>query len=99
MRDTIKTMSLKVRTLEPGYGYIRIAHFQARTGEDFAAALARLRKENGGTLRGLVLDLRNNPGGLLDAAVSVAGRFIDAKAANGLIVSTKGREPSVDACC
>ena len=94
VRDTIKTKSLKSRTLEPGYGYIRIAHFQARTGDDFAAALAGLRKENGGTLHGLVIDLRNNPGGLLDAAVSVAGRFIDSKAANGAIVSTKGREPS-----
>lgn len=72
VRDVIKTRSTRARTLEPGYGYVRIGHFQERTGEELAATLAKLRKENGGNLRGLVLDLRNNPGGLLDAAVSVA---------------------------
>src|SRR6266567_1313085 len=94
VRDIIKTKSMKARALEPGYGYIRISHFQERTGEEFAAALGTLRKENGGTLRGLVIDLRNNPGGLLEPAVSVAGRFIDRKAENGLVVYTKGREAS-----
>lgn len=94
VRDIIKTKSMKARALEPGYGYIRISHFQERTGAEFAAALQTLRKENGGTLSGLVIDLRNNPGGLLEPAVSVAGRFIDRKAENGLVVYTKGREAS-----
>ncbi|WP_298434142.1 S41 family peptidase [Geobacter sp.] len=93
VRDIIKTMSVKARTLEPGYGYLRIGHFQERTGEDVAAALVKLRRENGGNLRGLVLDLRNNPGGLLDAAVAVAGLFVGDRLDNGLIVYTEGREP------
>jgi carboxyl-terminal processing protease len=96
VRAVIKIKSVKSRTLEPGYGYVRIAQFQERTGEEFAAALEALRKNNGGILRGLVLDLRNNPGGLLNSAVVVAGRFIDAKAENGLIVATKGRLPSAN---
>ncbi|WP_298269135.1 S41 family peptidase [Geobacter sp.] len=93
VRDIIKTRSIKARTLEPGYGYLRIGHFQERTGEDVAAALVKLRRENGGNLRGLVLDLRNNPGGLLDAAVAVAGHFVGDRLDNGLIVYTEGREP------
>ena len=93
-RDIIKTKSLKARTLEPGYGYIGIAEFQARTGEDFAQALKRLRAENGGNLHGLVLDLRYNPGGLVDQAFSVADRFMGEGLSNGLIVYTEGREPS-----
>jgi carboxyl-terminal processing protease len=96
VRAVIKIKSVKSRTLEPGYGYVRIAQFQERTGEEFATALEALRKNNGGTLRGLVLDLRNNPGGLLDAAVAVAGRFVDGKAENGLIVATKGRQASAN---
>lgn len=92
VRDVIKTRSTRARTLEPGYGYVRIGHFQERTGEELAATLAKLRKENGGNLRGLVLDLRNNPGGLLDAAVSVAGRFVGDRLDNGLVVYTAGRE-------
>jgi len=94
IRDIIKTKSLKARTLEPGYGYIGIAEFQARTGEDFANALKKLRAENGGNLHGLVLDLRYNPGGLVDQAFSVADRFIGEGLSNGLIVYTEGREPS-----
>ncbi len=94
VRDIIKTKSLKSRTLEPGFGYVRISHFQGRTAEDFGKALQTLRMENGGSLKGLVIDLRNNPGGLLDQVVGIAGRFIDAKAENGLVVYTKGREES-----
>ncbi|HTG81041.1 MAG TPA: S41 family peptidase [Geobacteraceae bacterium] len=94
VRAIIRTKSLKARTLEPGYGYVRISHFQEGTGEEFAAALRALRRENGGILSGLVIDLRNNPGGLLEPAVTVAGRFIDPRSHNGLVVYTKGREES-----
>lgn len=90
-RDIIKLKSVKHRALAPGYGYIRIAQFQEATGSDFAAALDALHKENGGRLKGLVLDLRNNPGGLLEQAVSVANRFIGEDHRNSLIVYTKGR--------
>ena len=93
-RDTITTKSLKSRTLEPGYGYIRIAHFQERSDEEFSKALQALHKENGGGLKGLVIDLRNNPGGLLEQVVDIAGHFIDATAENRLIVYTEGREES-----
>ncbi len=85
-RDTIKLPSIKSRLLESGYGYLRIAQFQANTGTDLLKALEKLRKE-AKPLRGLVLDLRNNPGGLLDAAVAVADAFLS----DGLIVYTQGR--------
>ncbi|WP_243373271.1 S41 family peptidase [Geotalea sp. SG265] len=94
VRDIIKTRSVKARTLEPGFGYIGVAEFQGRTGEDFANALKKLREDNGGALRGLVLDLRYNPGGLVDQAFMVADRFIGEGLSNGLIVYTEGREPS-----
>lgn len=94
VRDIILVKSLKSRMLEPGYGYIRISQFQERTGEDFAQALQNLRKQHGGDLRGLVIDLRNNPGGLLDQAVKVADRFVGEGFNNGLVVYTKGRDPA-----
>ncbi|MFA5516523.1 MAG: S41 family peptidase [Desulfuromonadales bacterium] len=87
-REIIKVKSIKARTLVDGFAYVRVAQFQERTAEDLHAALARLHKENGGELRGLVLDLRNDPGGLLDQAVRVADTFLE----KGLIVYTKGRE-------
>ncbi len=93
-REIIRIRSVKYRTLEKGYGYIRIAQFQERTGEEFTRALQVLHKENGGALRGLVLDLRNNPGGLVDPAIDVAGRFVGESLQNSLIVSMKGRDPS-----
>ena len=93
VRDIIKTKSVRSRTLEPGYGYARISQFSERTGEEFKAVLERLRSDNGGNLKGLVLDLRNNPGGLLDMAVAVAGRFVGGKMEDGLVVSIKGRGP------
>ncbi len=87
-RDIIKVVSVKNRVLEPGYGYVRIASFQTRTGANLREAISSLKKEmDGGELKGLVLDLRNNPGGLLNAAVSVSDAFLT----DGLIVYTEGR--------
>ncbi len=86
-RDIIKVKSVKSRLLEKGYGYVRISSFQSGTGEGLRESLASLKKENGGLLRGLVLDLRNNPGGVLNAAVEVSDAFLK----SGLIVYTEGR--------
>ncbi len=88
-RSIIKIESVKNRILEPGYGYIRISQFQANTGDSLNHALKTLKRENKGNLKGLVLDLRNNPGGVLNAAVSVADTFLN----KGLIVYTDGRVP------
>ncbi|NVJ11692.1 PDZ domain-containing protein, partial [Myxococcus sp. AM001] len=70
-RAVIKVKSVKSQLLDDGYGYVRITQFQVNSGEEVGKALAKLRKENGKKLRGLVLDLRNNPGGVLQAAVEV----------------------------
>ncbi|WP_136526691.1 S41 family peptidase [Geomonas ferrireducens] len=94
-RAIIKTKSLKARLVAPGFGYVRIAEFQERTGEDFERALKTLAADNGGPLSGLVLDLRYNPGGLVDQAYRVADRFIGEGLGNGDIVSTRGREPGM----
>jgi carboxyl-terminal processing protease len=94
VRAIIKTKSLKGKLLEPGYGYVAIGEFQERTGEDFENALRTLAADNGAPLSGLILDLRFNPGGLVDQAYRVADRFIGAGNTDGLIVTTKGREPS-----
>lgn len=88
-RSVIKIQSVKSHMLEHGYGYVRITQFQGNTGDALTAALNKLKLENKGPLKGLVLDLRNNPGGVLNAAVSVADDFIT----HGLIVYTKGRVP------
>ncbi|ACH38664.1 periplasmic carboxy-terminal processing protease [Citrifermentans bemidjiense Bem] len=96
VRAIIKTKSLKGRLLEPGYGYIRIGEFQERTGEDFEKALKTLAADNGQPLSGLVLDLRFNPGGLVDQACRVANRFIGEGLSSGVIVTTKGREAAMD---
>ncbi len=87
VRDVVKIESTDGRMLEPGYGYVRIRAFQERTGEDLNDILANLRKENSGELKGVVLDLRDNPGGLLDQAVKVADTWLT----DGLVVYTKGR--------
>jgi carboxyl-terminal processing protease len=87
-REIIKVRSVRARTLEKGFGYVRLAQFQERSYDDLRAALKDLRKENQGSLQGLVLDLRNNPGGLLDQAVKIADAFLN----EGLIVYTDGRE-------
>jgi carboxyl-terminal processing protease len=86
-RDIIKVKSVKSRLLEKGYGYVRISSFQSGTGDALKESLATLIKENGGSLKGLVLDLRNNPGGVLNAAVEVSDAFLK----SGLIVYTEGR--------
>jgi carboxyl-terminal processing protease len=96
VRAIIKTKSLKAKLLEPGYGYIGLAQFQERTGEDFERALKTLAADNGGPLKGLILDLRYNPGGLIDQAFRVTNRFVGEGLTNGLIVSTKGRAPGSD---
>lgn len=87
-REIIKIKSVKGKTLEEGYAYLRIAQFQERTGEDLLKVLQGLRDANQGQLKGLILDLRNNPGGLLEQAVSVSDAFLR----QGLIVYTDGRE-------
>lgn len=90
IRDTIKMASVRRRWLEPGYGYIRIAQFQRKTGEDVGKSLRKLTDEQ--PLKGLVLDLRNNPGGVLGASVDVASLFLD----GGLVVYTEGRLANSD---
>lgn len=87
VRDVIHVQSVKSRLLAPGFGYVRISNFQSRTTEDLLDALASLKGENGGDLKGLVLDLRNNPGGVLNSAVAISDAFLT----EGLIVYTKGR--------
>ncbi|PHQ27398.1 peptidase S41 [Marinobacter guineae] len=86
-RDIIKVTSVKSRMLENGYGYVRITQFQADTGSQFRDALSKLEDELGSDLDGLIIDLRNNPGGVLQAAVETADVVLD----DGLIVYTEGR--------
>ncbi|MFU1518539.1 S41 family peptidase [Vreelandella alkaliphila] len=84
-REVIRNESVKHEVLEPGYGYLRISQFQSRTPEQARRSLERMAREQ--PLEGLILDLRNNPGGVLQAAVGVADLFLD----EGLIVYTEGR--------
>jgi carboxyl-terminal processing protease len=86
-RAIVSVHSVRFELLEPGYGYLRISQFSETTGPDHVSALNALQKVAGGKLRGLVLDLRNNPGGVLDAAVEVADAFLD----DGIIVTAEGR--------
>jgi len=87
-RDTIKTKSVKNKYIEKDFGYVRITQFQDHTGADLAKSLIKLRKENKRPLKGMVLDLRNNPGGLLNAAVGVSAAFLPE---DKLVVYTEGR--------
>ena len=89
VREVIRVRSVKSKLPEPGFGYVRIAQFQEATASSLAEHLEKLYKDNG-TLKGLVLDLRNDPGGLLHGAVGVAAAFLPSDA---LIVSTDGRTP------
>jgi carboxyl-terminal processing protease len=92
-RESIHVTSVRYELLEPSYGYVRVSQFNETTPEELSAAIDRLteevRERDGGMLSGLVLDLRNNPGGILDAAVDVSDLFLDA----GVIVSASGRTP------
>ncbi|MEE8108123.1 MAG: S41 family peptidase [Gammaproteobacteria bacterium] len=86
-RTHIRVASVKGNMLEPGYGYLRISQFSDNTGAELEDALRKLIKEAGGRLDGLILDLRDNPGGVLDSAVEVADMFLN----SGLVVSANGR--------
>ncbi len=86
-RAIIKVRSVKSRMLEGNFGYVRISQFQSKTAENMVDAIDKLKKEAGGTLKGMVLDLRNNPGGVLNGAVAVSDAFLK----KGLIVYTEGR--------
>ena len=87
VRETIRVASVRSRMLEPGYGYVRISMFQADTGGDFAREVDKLLAASGGMLRGLLIDVRSNPGGLLTTAVQVADELLE----KGTIVTTRGR--------
>ncbi len=87
VRDVIRILSVRSRELEPGFGYVRISAFQGHTGEDLVDELEKLKTGANGSLQGLILDLRNNPGGILGAAVAVADAFMD----SGKVVYTEGR--------
>ncbi len=89
-RSVIKMKSIKLKEVEPGYASIRVSQFQEHTGEDLAAAVEKFYKDNKGAVKGLVLDLRNDPGGLLNAAVGVSAVFLPQDA---LVVYTEGRVP------
>jgi carboxyl-terminal processing protease len=91
-RDIIKVVSVRSKMLEPGFGYVRIAQFQNKTGEEFRKAVSKLQKEQT-DLKGLVLDLRNNPGGILQASVEVVDSILN----GGLVVYTEGRVNQVEA--
>ncbi len=87
VRERIRINSVRHRVLDPGYGYVRIASFQSGTADDFSKAVTALKTQSGGMLKGLLIDLRSNPGGLLNGAVQIADDLLDA----GVIVSTRGR--------
>ena len=89
-RAQIKTKSVRARLIEPNYAYIRLTQFQERTGEDLAIALKKLRKENKFAFNGIILDMRNNPGGLLNSSVAVSAAFLKE---GDLVVYTEGRAP------
>ena len=97
-RDLIKIKSVRAELFEGKYGYIRISHFQETTAKDFIRELNKLNKESGGLMSGLILDLRNNPGGLLDSAIEISDALInnDQKGEEEKIVYTKGRLPGTD---
>lgn len=92
MREVIQVKSVKSRLLEPGFAYLRITQFQAKTAQNLQQELQALERQNQAPLKGLVLDLRNNPGGVLNGAVDVVDDFLE----EGVIVETKGRSNGSD---
>ncbi|MGI9222457.1 MAG: S41 family peptidase [Woeseiaceae bacterium] len=86
-REVIRVASVHYETLDPSYGYVRLSQFSEATARDLSEAITEMQDEQGGLLDGLVLDLRNNPGGVLDAAVDVSDLFLN----SGVIVSAQGR--------
>jgi carboxyl-terminal processing protease len=88
-RASVQVHSVSQQLLEPGLGYVKISHFSETTTSDLEVAIGKLKKANSGKLTGLVLDLRNNPGGVLEAAIGVSDVFLD----SGLIVTANGRAP------
>lgn len=94
-RDIIQVKSIRSKILDKQYGYIRISQFQTHSGEDLVQAIEKLNKETNNQLKGLVIDLRNNPGGILESSVKVADAFLDKPKLNynGMIVYTEGRLP------
>lgn len=92
-RETIKIKTIKGKMLEKGYGYVRIAIFQDPTANDLEKAIAKLKAESGNQLKGIILDIRNNPGGLFESSVQISDDFLDADKLkdNNLIVYTKGQ--------
>ena len=88
-RAQVEVHSVSAQTLEPGYGYLRISSFSETTPADVKRAVLKLKRDNTTGIKGLVLDLRNNPGGVLEAGVAVADDFLD----SGVIVSADGRTP------
>ena len=95
VREKIQIKSVKSKLLDNQYGYIRLTQFQAQTDKDMEQAVAQLKQQAGGHLKGLVLDLRNNPGGLLDSAIQISDAFLDKdkKGKQEMIVYTQGRLP------
>lgn len=87
-RDIIRIASVKSRLLEGGIGYIKIVQFQRKSADEFVNAYRKLSEEHGGDMKGLIVDLRNNPGGLLDQAIDISDKFIE----RGVIVSVRGRD-------
>jgi carboxyl-terminal processing protease len=88
-RAQVEVHSVSQELLEPGYGYVRITSFSETTAQDLSQAISRLKRDNHAPLKGLLLDLRNNPGGVLEAGVAVADDFLD----SGVIVTADGRTP------
>jgi len=89
-RAQIRTKSIKAKLIEPNYAYIRVTQFQEKTGEDLAKSLKKLRAENKFAFNGIILDMRNNPGGLLNSSVAVSAAFLKE---GDLVVYTEGRAP------
>jgi carboxyl-terminal processing protease len=87
VRSHVRVRSVRSEMLESGFGYIRITHFSESTANDLRKVIGEIKRDSSGKLKGIVLDLRDNPGGVLEAAVEVADAFLD----SGLIVTASGR--------